>query len=462
MSSLKIILVLAMLALAYSVDNGSSNNVLTHYQLPHSSEEYASTVLDDHHLSTKRQIGVASETECVPEPCEGRPTKMKFLFTRRECSESSNAQGPDKFICEDFSLITYPAYIVVTSKSKSTSNGKGKGGKGNGNGTGGGDSVVVYFEGVVKWNEIFTVSNHGEQVSADMMIQFFNVIYPNMTTKGPDLKQQLTYHSSCSQSLSLNDTFGSVRLVEFTNDVQGTVCCVPPTKTPTVKPTVHPTTATFSPTVHPTHAPTDHPKTAEPSSSPSGHPSQLPSTEPSSQPSTNPSVYPSDLPSVEPSSAPSPPCNVIPCTNRPTYMLFKLTGEVCSASLNEQPPDKFTCSDLAPIQYPVYVVVRSTSSSSNRRFLKNGKGGGGNGGGSSNGNYFSGIVPQTGDLIPIGNGSKVDANMILEVYSENKTTLYQTLQYHSSCSQSLSTGDTFGAFKLIGFTNENQDVVCFE
>jgi len=135
------------------------------------------------------------------EPCLERPTGATMLFNGGGCEQSDNTQEL-KFTCED--LNGGPpvnegdqAYIIVTDI------------KGNG---------ITYFEGLVAVGETFPINDNNERFEADMFIMIFS---PDQSTP----LQMVQFHSSCSQNLELKNRFGASQLVEFMNELQGTVSC---------------------------------------------------------------------------------------------------------------------------------------------------------------------------------------------------------------------------------------------
>jgi len=142
------------------------------------------------------------------------------------------------------------------------------------------------------------------------------------------------------------------------------------------------------------------------------------------------------------------------CEDRPTKMDFKFLGGTCEDSKHEQ-PEKVTCVDNGVIGYPAHVIMKPSGN-------KGGKGKDGEG----SEVYFNATVHNQNEIMNIGNGEEVTADMDVEVYNydqEKKLVLVQKITYHSSCSGNLSIGDIFGSVKLVGFTNKDQGKVkgCF-
>jgi len=139
--------------------------------------------------------------------CAGRPTEMGFLFNSGFCNESFNVQnndGRNLFLCEDLQIGPTQegeqAYIVIADTDFST----------------------FYFEGWVGYREVFYASDGGNRFPANQIIRIYS---DSDITNPANLIQDIQYHSSCSSNLFLKDRFGGVQLVEWVNDVQGTVSC---------------------------------------------------------------------------------------------------------------------------------------------------------------------------------------------------------------------------------------------
>ena len=233
--------------------------------------------------------------------------------------------------------------------------------------------------------------------------------------------------------------------------------------------TPFPTSApSASPSAPPSSGPTDSPS-VEPSLSPSAQPSVFPSLEPSSEPSDAPSSAPSHEPTNEPSAAPTDVCTfnldvgcilpngdscdvvapaVEPCTGRPYRMGMLLRGGYCNQSDNVQPA-KFFCDDVGEgpptprSGQRVYLVVVPTKIPETI--------------------YFEGYVNEGEIFYMEDGGLDLQADSNITMYTdESKSTVLQALQYHTSCSQNLRLKDTFGAFQLVEWVNEEQGVVsCF-
>jgi hypothetical protein len=76
--------------------------------------------------------------------------------------------------------------------------------------------------------------------------------------------------------------------------------------------------------------------------------------------------------------------------------------------------------------------------------------------------YFEGPVA-VGSQFVLGDGvNRVEADMFINIFSPDQSTLLQAVQYHSSCSSNLELKNRFGASQLVQYFNEVQgNVSCF-
>lgn len=77
---------------------------------------------------------------------------------------------------------------------------------------------ITYFSGLVAVGDTYPINDNGDRFEADM---FITISTPDRST----VLQRVQFHSSCSRNLELKNRFGASQLVEFTNDLQGTVSC---------------------------------------------------------------------------------------------------------------------------------------------------------------------------------------------------------------------------------------------
>jgi hypothetical protein len=129
------------------------------------------------------------------------------------------------------------------------------------------------------------------------------------------------------------------------------------------------------------------------------------------------------------------------CTDRPTSATMLFTGGDCSTSAMAQ-PDSFFCSDRGQISTsrgtPYFIVVSDAASDGVT--------------------YFSGVV-NVGETYTLQNGQPFSDDQIIRIFTADRSTLLQNVQYGSSCTDNLVLLNRFGANQLVEFTNQQQGLV---
>lgn len=138
----------------------------------------------------------------VPGPCLYRPMGATLLFNGGDCFQSDN-QEILNFTCNDFNggpptLEGEEVYIEVTDDGS------------NGN---------VLFQGPVRVNDLFLLTNNGNLFADEQLISIF---HPDGITPLQEIRCSLT----CSSDLELGNRFGSVQPVEFYNEEQDLVSLI--------------------------------------------------------------------------------------------------------------------------------------------------------------------------------------------------------------------------------------------
>ena len=131
---------------------------------------------------------------------------------------------------------------------------------------------------------------------------------------------------------------------------------------------------------------------------------------------------------------------------------MRFNGGDCSQSFNIQEADKFDCSDFVPgvpISGQAWIWVHKRGDESEK--------------------YFEGWVG-VGEEFPLRcdpnddcSSGKISADSTVNIYlGENRVTLVQLANFHTSCSQNLFLKDRFGGVQLVLFINGVQgEVSCF-
>ncbi|KAI2503702.1 hypothetical protein MHU86_10762 [Fragilaria crotonensis] len=136
--------------------------------------------------------------------CESPPSEVEFGFLGGNCPNSTRLEGDAKFICRDFNggPVTHSgegkeAYIVASSPRMIGNE---------------------YFAGTVPYNSIFPLVNAGGGALLD---ETMVLVYEDASME--KLLQLMIFKTSCENSFTLGDDFGSIELVSFTNSVQNKV-----------------------------------------------------------------------------------------------------------------------------------------------------------------------------------------------------------------------------------------------
>jgi len=127
--------------------------------------------------------------------CEvGKARILTILYTGEDCSASSHNQAADKVQCEGDPAFMGTVHIVALDKENPDD-----------------DKAKVFFDGEVALDTTFELdaANAGE---SKLKAKTFVFVYD----LSGNLLQFVEFHTSCSQPLTENDQFGSLRLVGFT------------------------------------------------------------------------------------------------------------------------------------------------------------------------------------------------------------------------------------------------------
>jgi hypothetical protein len=129
---------------------------------------------------------------------------------------------------------------------------------------------------------------------------------------------------------------------------------------------------------------------------------------------------------------------------KPAQITMRYTGEACGATVTTQPSDKWACSGNPGMDASVYIISNDDSNPNNGDI------------------WFAGTVSLNGTyVINAANAgqTKLASNTYVHIYSELGGTLLQTVNFHTSCSQPLATGNQFGANLILNIVAES-GAVC--
>jgi cysteine-rich repeat protein len=339
----------------------------------------------------------------IPEPspsCENqeKPHTLIFKYTGGGCAASDNNQAPGRAVCTG-SVDTAASISIIAG-----SEGLGK--------------LYTVVPTSIAPGEEFSITSDGKRLSSSSQIDIAN-------SGGTESN---LFHASCSQPLAVGDVFGSLTLVGFNGQ----------------RDTSNEVTYTYEVTnsgdnlINVTVNDDRLGLIAEIPLLATGETQTFTRTVEITETTTNIATVSGTL------LAPAPPCEANDtatvtiqepqgsCDDGiPTQLVFRYTGEDCSASNHSQSSSSVTCSGDPAFAEPVSADVTTEDI----------------------------VVPDdqsinVGDTITlIGQRSQGHVAPNTEFEIRQGGTLLQTVEFHTSCSQPLEIGDQFGSLLLLQFIN---------
>lgn len=406
--------------------------------------------------------------------CEyGKPKLLRIQYTGSDCSATSHNQKSDKVSCAGDPMGTSPVRILCTDKDDPSDS-----------------SAKVWFDGEVSLGEYFDASalNAGED-------DFKNETYVYTFDLNGTLLQAVEFHTSCSQPLNVGDQFGASRIIGCVGKdepIPGDCCAEGKPIVLTMEYTGESCAATshlqdadkVSCTGDPMGAPQVFVKATNKSNPFDGGAkvwfaglvdlgaafdiAASHAGEDKFSSETHVHVFSADqstvLQSVEFHTSCSQPLFVgnqfgsmklIGCIGedtpnpndccddgKPVTLTMEYTGDSCAATNHSQDSGKVSCSGdpMGAAQVFVRATDKANPADGGARV------------------WFAGLVDlgATFDIAASHAGEdKLENETHIHVYSADQTTLLQSVEFHTSCSQPLLLGNQFGSMKLVGCTSEN-------
>ena len=146
---------------------------------------------------------------------------------------------------------------------------------------------------------------------------------------------------------------------------------------------------------------------------------------------------------LDPNDAP-PPADCCDIGDKPNAVTFKYTGKDCSATTSDQDPDKVQCSGDPALDSEVYIISNSDVNATSGDI------------------WFNGSVLLGEEFtITSANAGKDNfgSRTYLHIYDAQGGSLLQFIEFHTSCSQPLSTNDVYGSLELNSI-NFNDGSIC--
>ncbi len=124
---------------------------------------------------------------------------------------------------------------------------------------------------------------------------------------------------------------------------------------------------------------------------------------------------------------------------KPAKITLTYTGEDCSATVTSQSTDKYNCSGNPSFDALVYIIANDDNSATSGDI------------------WFSGEVALDSSFtLDAGaqGASKLPSNTVIHVFDAQGGTEIQTVNFHTSCSQPINTGDQYGSLQIVGMISE--------
>ncbi len=338
-------------------------------------------------------------TQSSGDICENglsKPSEITLRYTGEDCSATITSQDDDKYFCEGDPMFDDSVYIVITRESNV--------------GDLGPDSET-YFADTVALNEAFDVSASaiGRE---EFHSQTFGYIFSDESQS--ELLQSIEFHTSCSQPIGIGDQYGSVQILSVTdkdgNTAGGDIleCGF---EVIDGRLTI---TASFATLV----------ATATDAAG-------------------NTVVCETLI--CEPDPIPDDCCDA---GDRPDSLVLRYTGEDCSATVTQQDEGKYGCTGDPMFDDSVYIIASDDENPADDGADV----------------YFAGEVALNEDFTIsafLAGEDRFSSATFVHVFSDSsQATLLQSVEFHTSCSQPLFTGDQYGSIAIIACDDPNEPESC--
>jgi hypothetical protein len=397
----------------------------------------------------------------------GKPKKLTFRYTGDGNDATSHSQDAGKVVVTGDPNDTTPVFIKVTNKSNPTD-----------------ASAKVWFSGTVALDGSFLVD---ATAAGDTRLGSNSWAYIYDAT-GTTLLQTVQFHTSCSQPINLGDQYGSLKLVGFVGEGGGSATLPDPpagpgddADTPTGPSAVVGDTVRWTYIVtNPGDVPLSDVMVTDDNGTP-GDPGDDFSPDPVQDGAFNVgdangdglldpgeewryvaeapaafgqyanlgTVVGTPVPPGPPVTDDDPahyvgdfaPGDVCDTLGKPKKLTFRYTGDGNDATSHDQDAGKVVVTGDPNDATPVFIKVTNKSNPADASAKV----------------WFSGTVALDGSFVvdaTAAGANRLETNTWAYIYDATGTTLLQTVQFHTSCSQPINLGDQYGSLKLLGFVGE--------
>jgi hypothetical protein len=323
---------------------------------------------------------------------------VRLQYTAEDCSDSSNSQNDDKWNCEGDTAGDPDVYILVTNKEDHDDH-----------------RARVWFAGDVSLGQSFLADAANEDRNK-LSSKTFVHIYADFGDAEP--AQSIEFHTSCSQPLFAGDTFGAVRVIGCIDEDGNPTGGGDGPGDPGYNARTFEVVITAS---DDTDAPDD--ITVE----------AIIETECEQIPVMNGDIV--ELRCFDPADQTSGDiCDFD--LGKPVNITLTYTGEGCDATVTAQDPGKFNCDGDPQNAQAVYITItddEDPDAHDARLFFE---------GDVMLGDSFVAMSENAGE-------TKFRSKTFGYVCADaSRTTLLQSIEFHTSCSQPIRIGDQYGSMQI--------------
>lgn len=330
-------------------------------------------------------------SEDICETGFGKPAALTLTYTGENCDAIQTAQDSGKYSCDGDPMMDARPYIVVSDNEEPWN----------------GDSRIYYADFVDLGSTFEALASNADEDK--FTSRTFVSVFTDETCDV--LLQQVEFHTSCSQPIRIGDQYGSIRIDGATSTDGGFIGDNTPecgSQYINGRLVITASTATLIVTAIDSDG--------------------------------NQDVCEQII--CEPSEDTGDPEDCCADGNKPTALELVYTGEGCDATTTSQDEDKYNCDGDPQFAPEVYIVASDNESATDADLI-----------------YFAGHVMLDEHFVitaAMADEDNFKSRTYVAIYTdESMDTLLQQIEFHTSCSQPLFTGDQYGSILI--FSCEDPD-----